>query len=44
MSKAEQNTNTPEEELQSDGVADSIAAVLLVALAVVAMVYWVAGH
>jgi hypothetical protein len=44
MSKAEQNTNIPEEELQSDGVADSIAAVMLVVLAVVAMVYWVAGH
>ena len=44
MSKAEQNTHIPEQELQSDGVADSIAAVLLVALAVVAMVYWVSGH
>ena len=44
MSKAEQTTNIPEEELQSDGMADSIAAVMLVILAVVAMVYWVAGH
>lgn len=44
MSKADQDPGIPDEELRSDGMADSIAAVLLVALAVVAMVFWVSGH
>ena len=44
MSKAEQDVGISDEELRADGKADSIAAVLLVALAVVAMVYWVSGH
>ena len=44
MSKADQGTGISDAELRADGKADSIAAVLLVALAVATMVYWVAGH
>ncbi len=44
MSKPDQGVGISDDELRADGKADSIAAVLLVALAVVAMVYWVSGH
>jgi hypothetical protein len=44
MSKADQGNGIPDEERREDGVADSIAAVVLVALAVSAMLFWVAGH
>jgi|LakMenEpi03Aug12_release.lakeMendotaPanAssembly.Ray.scaffolds.fasta_scaffold2900531_2 hypothetical protein len=44
MSKADQGNGISDDERHDDGVADSIAAVVLVALAVSAMVFWVAGH
>jgi hypothetical protein len=44
MSKTEQGNDIPDEERRDDGIADSIAAVVLVALAVSAMLFWVAGH
>ncbi len=33
-----------ENEQQSDSTVDAICAVMLIGIAVIAMVYWVAGH
>ncbi len=40
-----QQTDTPSDaERLADGRADSLAAVLLIAIGVVAMVYWISGN
>ena len=44
MAKPQQTDTFSDAERRADGRADSIAAVLLIALGVVAMVYWISGH